>query len=435
VMVRFDLINHSDFGHRLHSSAWARAARHRLRFGFLILISIFLPVLSGCWGSPKSDLSSTFDLKAIAIDPTTPTTLYVGTDGGGVFKSTDGGSTWVPINSGLTDLKVTALAIDWFTPYRVYAGTENGGIFASLDFGESWAGLTNQAPITNIRAIAIDRNVCPPATPPIPSCKYIYVASQTSGVWRSIDGGFSYSAFNDNLSNSAVTAMAIFPTVLPYQGMSRLYVGTEGGGFFLRGIYPLPGDAQWTDASSSLKGLTQEEPVSMAVNPLSFSEVYIGTSGGGEASVGGSGIYKTTNSGTTFDLVYDPRFKFTIYFVVPVIGPGTADLTLYAGSDGIVRSDNNNDGIVGSWCILWDDGSCTNTTPSKILQPGLTAFAVELFKHTDSNGNVSFLIDSATPATPTTPSIPTPTLYAALFNRQFIKSIDGGQTWTTLSVQ
>ena len=417
-MVRFDLIHRSVKRHSF------------LRLSLFILA---IPVLSGCWGSPKSDLSSTFDLKAIAIDPSTPTTIYVGTDGGGVIKSTDGGSTWTPINSGLTDLKVTALAIDWFTPYRIYAGTENGGIFASLDYGESWEGVVNQAPITNIRAIVIDRNTCPPATPPLPSCKYIYVASQTSGVWRSTDGGFNYSQFNDSLSNSAVTAMAIYPTVLPAQALSRLYVGTEGGGFFLRGIYPLPGDAQWTDASSSLKGLTQEEAVSMAVRPDVVSEVYIGTSGGGEASVGGSGIYKTTDAGTTFNLVYDPRFKFTIYFVTPVVGPNTTDLTLYAGSDGIVRSDNNNDGVVGSWCILWDDGTCQNQTPSPILQPGLVAFAVALNKHTDAQGNVSFLIDSVD--TTTTPPTPTPTVYAALFNRQFIKSTDGGQTWTTLNLQ
>jgi len=154
--------------------------------------------------------------------------------------------------------------------------------------------------------------------------------------------------------------------------------------------------------------------VSLAVNPQLESELYVGTSGG-EAGSGGSGIYKSADSGTTFTLSYDPKFKFTIFFVVPVIGPNTTDLTLYAGSDGIVRSVDRG----GFWCILWD---CS--TPLEILQPGLTAFAVALVKQTDTNGNVSFIIDTTTP-----------TLYAALFNRQFIKSTDGGQTWTTLSVQ
>ena len=48
---------------------------------------------------------------ALAIDPSTPTTLYVGTDSG-VYKSTDGGTSSRRINTGLTNLSVNALAID-----------------------------------------------------------------------------------------------------------------------------------------------------------------------------------------------------------------------------------------------------------------------------------------------------------------------------------
>jgi photosystem II stability/assembly factor-like uncharacterized protein len=375
----------------------------------LFLISIFVPLLSGCWGSPSNEISSTFDLKAIAVDPVTPTTLYVATDGGGVIKSTDGGSTWAPINNGLIDLKVTALAIDWFKPSWIYAGTENGGVFTSADFGGTWVGPVGGSPITDIRGIVIDRNSCTAASFP---CQGIYVASQTSGVWKSINNGSKYIQFNESLTNPAVTAIAIYPTLIEDTTGSRLYIGTEGGGFFHRGTSELA----WTEATPGLKALTQEEVVSLAVDPRPrpTRDIYVGTSGG-EAGSGGSAIYKSTDSGTTFTLSYDPIFKFTIFFVVPLIGPNTTDLTLYAGSDGIVRSVDQG----GFWCILWD---CS--TPLEILQPGLTAFAAALTKQTDVNGNISFLIDTTTP-----------TLYAALFNRQFIKTTDGGQTWTTLRVQ
>ena len=43
---------------------------------------------------------------ALAIDPTTPATLYAGTSSGGVFKSTDSGGTWAAANTGLTNLYV-----------------------------------------------------------------------------------------------------------------------------------------------------------------------------------------------------------------------------------------------------------------------------------------------------------------------------------------
>ena len=63
------------------------------------------------------------DVYALAIDPATPSTLYAGTGGGGVFKSTNGGGTWGAVNTGLTDTVVFALAIDPATPGTLYAGT------------------------------------------------------------------------------------------------------------------------------------------------------------------------------------------------------------------------------------------------------------------------------------------------------------------------
>ena len=76
--------------------------------------------------------------------PQTPTTLYAGTargtPGGGVFKSTDGGASWSPVNTGLTytSLHVPALALDPTTPTTLYAGTDDG-VFKSTDGGGSWS--------------------------------------------------------------------------------------------------------------------------------------------------------------------------------------------------------------------------------------------------------------------------------------------------------
>ena len=60
---------------------------------------------------------------ALAIDPSAPATLYAGTYGGGVFKSSDGGGSWTAINTGLTDPLFSALAIDPSAPGTLYAGT------------------------------------------------------------------------------------------------------------------------------------------------------------------------------------------------------------------------------------------------------------------------------------------------------------------------
>jgi hypothetical protein len=77
-------------------------------------------------------------VRAVAIDPTTPTTLYVGTSGGGVFKSTSGEANWSAANTGLTTTSIQALAIDPTTPSALYVGTVSGGVFKSTTGGDSW---------------------------------------------------------------------------------------------------------------------------------------------------------------------------------------------------------------------------------------------------------------------------------------------------------
>jgi photosystem II stability/assembly factor-like uncharacterized protein len=48
-----------------------------------------------------------------------------------VFKSTNGGANWSAVNTGLTNLYVNALAIDPTNPNTLYAGTNGGGVFKS----------------------------------------------------------------------------------------------------------------------------------------------------------------------------------------------------------------------------------------------------------------------------------------------------------------
>ena len=54
-----------------------------------------------------------------------PGTVYAGTEGEGMFKTTDGGGSWAPMNSGLPagDVELFALAIDPTSPRTIYAGT------------------------------------------------------------------------------------------------------------------------------------------------------------------------------------------------------------------------------------------------------------------------------------------------------------------------
>ena len=73
---------------------------------------------------------------ALAVDPVNSAIVFVGT-GAGVFRSADGGASWTSASAGLTSLTVSSLAIDSVTG-AIYAGTNGGGVFKSTNSGQLW---------------------------------------------------------------------------------------------------------------------------------------------------------------------------------------------------------------------------------------------------------------------------------------------------------
>jgi hypothetical protein len=89
------------------------------------------------------------------VDPITPSTIYAGTRLGGVFKSTNGGGLWTPINNGLPELHMFSLAIDPYDTNLLYVGTEEG-IYRSRDAGMNWEAFSAGLPPLAVNALAID---------------------------------------------------------------------------------------------------------------------------------------------------------------------------------------------------------------------------------------------------------------------------------------
>src|SRR6516225_4491156 len=96
--------------------------------------SLLLVLVLCCFGKPTVASAQTWTsngpeggyIQALAIDPTTPATVYAGTIRGGVFKSTDGGASWV--DTQLTNTVVQALTIDPASPRTIYVGTYGRGV-------------------------------------------------------------------------------------------------------------------------------------------------------------------------------------------------------------------------------------------------------------------------------------------------------------------
>jgi hypothetical protein len=77
---------------------------------------------------------------ALAVDPTQPDTIYVGTDGHGILKTEDYGKTWKAL--GLEGQIVRALAISKLRPGTIYAGTKPAALYVSHDYGVNWKELS-----------------------------------------------------------------------------------------------------------------------------------------------------------------------------------------------------------------------------------------------------------------------------------------------------
>jgi photosystem II stability/assembly factor-like uncharacterized protein len=117
-------------------------------------------------GELPTDDNGTVNAQSVAIDPADPGVVYVGTGWGsfsayGVWKSTDGGETWAAANRGMLDYGITALAVHPSDSQVIYAGGNGSELWKSADGGQSWRELTEKLPVDGgpqqpIRDIVID---------------------------------------------------------------------------------------------------------------------------------------------------------------------------------------------------------------------------------------------------------------------------------------
>ena len=288
---------------------WVQMTR---RFVVLVSLAIFVAALgsstvwagSNVWTSigPKGG-----PIRALTVDSQNPGTVYAGTSGGGVFKSTDGGRNWTAANSGLTALDVRILAIDPQDTTTLYAGTHNSssGVFRSTDGGASWSAASSGLPeFPGVLALAID--------PQNPST--LYAGTQFNGVFKSTDWGASGTAVNFGLPTDPYTQRLIGVTavVIDPQNSSTVFACVGGNGVFKS----TDGGATWNSVNSGLPNNFNGASF-LAIDPQTPGTVYAATGSGVFKSTDGGASWSAANSGLTFTsvnaLVIDPQNSSTLY--------------------------------------------------------------------------------------------------------------------------
>ena len=178
------------------------------------------------------------------------TNLFAGTNGG-VFLSTNDGTNWTAVNTGLTNYNVFALAVSSTNPFftNLFAGTEEG-VFLSISNGTSWtavdSGLTNNGG-NEVLALAVSGTNL--------------FAGTGRGVFLSTNNGTSWSAVDSGLTGISALSFAI--------SGSNLFAGTSGGIFL-----STDNGASWTPVDS---GLTNSYVFALAI---CGKNLFAGTDGG-----------------------------------------------------------------------------------------------------------------------------------------------------------
>src|ERR1035437_6864780 len=114
---------------------------------------VFLSTNNGTsWTAVNNGFPFPFSsVKALAVSGTN---LFAGFDGSGVYLSTNNGTSWTPVNNGLTGYGLYIQALD-VSGTNLFAGTHGGGIFLSTNNGTSWTAINNGLTYSNISALAV----------------------------------------------------------------------------------------------------------------------------------------------------------------------------------------------------------------------------------------------------------------------------------------
>ncbi len=226
-------------------------------------------------------------VNCLAIDPSNSSILYAGTPAGGLWRSLTNGNSWVSLTDGISSLGVSGIAIDptsVATNRTLYILTGDGdggqtssiGVLKSINNGFTWqsTGLS-WGTISGVRGYKLVMS---------PANSQILMAATTSGVYRTVNGGVSWT-----LVLSGTTYDIEFQPGTP----NTVYAARNGS--FSRS---LDGGVTWTTITS---GVPTSGRLAIAVTPANSTYVYI-LQGTVPATGQFGGIYRSTNSGTSFTL-------------------------------------------------------------------------------------------------------------------------------------
>jgi hypothetical protein len=217
------------------------------------------------------------------------TNLFASVSSRGVYLSTNNGTNWTEVNNGLTDTRVMALDV---SGTNLFVATL-GGIFGSTNNGTSWTLVSTDLMSTSVPSLAI-------------SGTNVFAGTDGRGVFLSTNNGVNWAAVNNG-----------FPTPTTTTVHSLLVNGANVFAGYHRGVVLSTNNgSSWATMNTGFPNAT----INVQALVVSSGNLFAATSG--------SGVFRSTNSGTGW-ATFNTGLLNTTVFSLAVVGTN-----LFAGTVG-----------------------------------------------------------------------------------------------------
>jgi len=172
----------------------------------------------------------------IAIDPNNTDTVFTGNQR--VYRTTNDGVTWNVLTPVLDGSPISAIEVAAADSRAVYVGTENGGLFRSLDGGATWSANLAGPDLPGVMITRIETH---PA-----NARDVYLSAANFGnshVFRSTDGGVSWM----DIDRGKLPDVPHHALLIRADAPAELYVSNDAGVFLTRN-----GGTTWRNVTSNL---------------------------------------------------------------------------------------------------------------------------------------------------------------------------------------
>ncbi len=383
--------------------------------------------------------------------------LFAGTAGGGVFKSTNGGNSWVAWNGQIPSLNIFNLTV---TPAGTLLAGTDGGLFRLPNQGTVWfqtnlsgqqvrsvAARSNTEIYAGVLGLGVHKStdggvtwnstpldVNTPSSFAFNAALGFVLAATDNGVFLSPDAGVNWNPVNNGLTSRNVLSIVVTP-------IRDIYAGTDTAGIFKS----TNNGTNWFPADS---GVSNPTVLSLTFNGL--GHVFAGTLGGVFRSTNGGTVWRSINPGLS-----DPVIRTLVPNATGILfaGGGSGNGIVFrtvestVGTFTVVQPNGGEDWQIGSaqqiqwtsvnisgkvrieltrnagasYTTLVDSTVNSGTFPFTVSGPATTQARVRVSSYVDP-----VLIDSSN-ALFSISAVPVPTIT--------VVSPNGGENWQTGTMQ